>query len=126
MPSEIINATILFTVALLLYSTAIWSERLAQQLKKWHVAVFFCGVLTDALATWITIDFIGAIVLTPHAIFGFTSLFLMVLHFVWAVIVLFSSNKQTLELFHKFGLFVWSIWMLSYLTGFISGIQKVL
>jgi len=125
MPTEIIIATALFTLALALYSLAIWSGRVAQQLKLWQIVVFFFGVSADAIGVWVTVKFIGAIVLTPHAIFGFTSLFLMSLHFLWVLFVFVTSKQQTRRT-HQFGLFVWSIWMLSYLSGFVTGLQKVL
>lgn len=125
MPEALLNATILFSIALVLYTIAIWSERLSRQLKKWHVLVFFAGVVTDFIATWITIEFIGAIVFTPHALFGFAALILMVLHFLWALMVLAHNNQQMVDLFHKFGLFVWGVWLISYLTGFILGMNKL-
>lgn len=124
MPTEIIYATILFTLALILYSIAIWRERLTRQLKLWHLVIFFLGVVADVLGVWITIKLIGSIVLTPHAIFGFTALVLMVLHFCWVLFV-FISNKQRTQFFHQFGLLVWSIWILSYFSGLITGIQKM-
>ena len=125
MPIEIIIATVLFTLALILYSFAIWSGRVASHFKLWRIVVFFFGVSADALGVWVTVKFIGAIVLTPHAIFGFTSLFLMSLHFLWVLFVFISGKEQTRRT-HQFGLFVWSVWMLSYLSGFATGLQKVL
>jgi len=125
MPIEIIIATALFTLALILYSTAIWSGRKSRQLKLWQIVVFFLGVSSDAWGVWITVKFIGAIVLTPHAIFGFSALILMSLHFLW-VFSIFISNKEQTRHTHRFGLFVWSVWMLSYLSGFLTGLQKVL
>jgi len=125
MPIEIIIATVLFSLALILYSTAIWSGRKSPQIKLWQIIVFFLGVSSDAWGVWITVKFIGAIVLTPHAIFGFTALLLMSLHFLW-VLSLFITNKQQTLRTHRFGLFVWSVWMLSYLSGFVTGLNKVL
>jgi uncharacterized repeat protein (TIGR03987 family) len=125
MPEALLNATILFSIALVLYTIAIWSERLSLQLKNWHVLVFFAGVVTDFIATWITIKFIGAIVFTPHALFGFAALILMVLHFIWALMVRVNNSQKMATLFHKFGLFVWSVWMISYITGFTLGINKL-
>lgn len=124
MPIEIIIATALFTLALILYSLAIWSGRKSPQLRLWQIVVFFLGVSFDALGVWITVKFIGAIVLTPHAIFGFSALILMSLHFLW-VFALFITNKQQTLRTHRFGLFVWSVWMLSYLSGFVTGLAKV-
>lgn len=125
MPIEIIIATVFFTLALILYSTAIWSGRKSQQFKLWQIAVFFLGVSSDAWGVWITVEFIGAIVLTPHAIFGFTALLLMSLHFFW-VLFLFITHKAQTSGTHHFGLFVWGIWMLSYLSGFVTGLQRVM
>ncbi|MBQ0719864.1 MAG: TIGR03987 family protein [Gammaproteobacteria bacterium] len=125
MPIEIIIATVFFTLALILYSTAIWSGRQAPQLKLWQIIVFFLGVSSDALGVWITIRFIGAIVLTPHAIFGFAALILMSLHFLWVLFIFINKQQQAIAT-HRFGFFVWSVWLLSYLSGFVTGLQKVL
>lgn len=124
MPPLLLYAVIFFTVALVFYTTSVWSERIQRQLKTWHLVMFGFGVITDLLATWLTIKFVGAIVFTPHAIFGFTSLALMMLHFIWATIVMTQHNKTGLARFHRFSLFVWSIWIISYLTGFILGMQR--
>ncbi|MGV6825813.1 MAG: HsmA family protein [bacterium] len=124
MPSLLLYAVILFTVALVLYTVSVWSERMQGQLKTWHLIIFGLGVFVDAIATWLTIEFVGAIVFTPHAIFGFTSLFLMALHFVWAVTVYVSDKQPGMIQFHRFSLIVWLIWMVSYITGFVSGMQR--
>ena len=124
MPPLLLYAVILFTVALVLYTSSVWSERLQGHLKTWHLVVFGLGVITDAVATWLTIEFVGAIVFTPHAIFGFTSLLLMTLHFIWAVSVFARDRKIAMRHFHRFSLLVWSTWMLSYITGFVSGLHK--
>ena len=85
MPTLLLTAVILFTVALVLYSISVWSERIQDQLKGWHVAVFGAGVCIDVTATLLTIKFVGGIVYTPHALFGFASVFLMICHFTWAL-----------------------------------------
>ncbi len=125
MPIEIITATLFFTLALILYSTAIWCGRKSAQLETWHIVVFFLGVSSDAWGVWITIKFIGAIVFTAHAIFGFTALILMLLHFLW-VFVVFVANKAQPPNTHRFGLFVWGVWVMSYLSGLVTGLEKVL
>ena len=124
MPLEIIIATLLFTLALVLYSLAIWSGRTARHFKLWQIIVFFFGVSADALGVWVTVKFIGAIVLTPHAIFGFSALLLMSLHFLWVLFMFVANRQQTLGA-RRFGIFVWSVWMLSYLSGFVTGLQKM-
>lgn len=125
MPPLLLYAVILFTVALVLYTISVWSERFQRHLKTWHLVVFGLGIVADVAATWLTIEFVGAVVFTPHAIFGFTSLFLMALHFIWAVAVYAGDRKAGMSQFHRFSLLVWSVWMLSYITGFVSGLQRL-
>jgi len=125
-PTLIIYATTLFTLALILYSTAIWSERRSPDIKRWQILVFFIGVVADAWGVWLSYLFVGQLVFTPHAILGFTALILMLLHFVWLLVVFISGNQQKIMYFRRFGLVVWSVWLLSYLSGFVSGIQKLL
>ena len=124
MPEPLLHAGIWFTVALVFYTTGVWSERLYRGLKPWHVAVFALGVLADSLATGITYQFIGAIVFTPHAIFGFIALLLMTFHFLWAITVIIVKNETMKERFHQFSIFAWAVWMFSFLTGFILGIER--
>lgn len=124
MPPLLLSAVALFTVALVLYTVSVWSERIQKQLKTWHLVLFALGVITDVLATWLTIEYVGAIVFTTHAIFGFTSLALMLLHFCWAMIVYIKNKSAGAIQFHRFSLLVWSIWMMSYITGFFTGMQK--
>jgi len=79
----------------------------------------------DALATALTFMEVGGIVWTPHAIMGFISLGLMTIHFGWAVHVIRRGVEHALVNFHKLSLFVWSVWMISYLSGFLLGIGKI-
>lgn len=124
MPPLLLYAVLLFTVALVLYTISVWSERFQNHLKAWHLFVFGLGVFIDVIATWLTIEFVGAIVFTPHSIFSFFSLFLMALHFIWAIVVFTGDREAGKRQFHRFSLLVWSIWIISYITGFASGLQR--
>jgi len=126
MPTQIIYATILFTVALVLYSVAIWSDRHSPQLKRWQILVFFVGVVADIWGVWLSYLFVGQWVFTPHAILGFTALGLMLLHFIWLLLAFKSQDQQKMASFRRFGVAVWSVWLVSYLSGFVSGIQKLM
>jgi len=125
MPTFLIYAVILFTIALVFYTWGVWAERLAKRLKPWHAMVFAAGVGTDVAATWITYAGLGGLVFTAHSIMGFISLALMAVHFIWALIVLARKNEAALTSFHKLSLFVWTIWMISYLSGFVLGMMKL-
>lgn len=121
----LLTAVILFTVAMVFYTCGVWAEKSARRLKKWHVYMFGCGVAVDTLATVLTFMVIGALVFTPHSIMGFISLTLMAIHFVWAVRTLRRGDEHALTNFHKLSLIVWTIWMVSYLSGFLLGMGKI-
>ena len=48
MTGELLISTILISLALVFYSVGVWSERLADRLKGWHL-VFFWGGLAYSL-----------------------------------------------------------------------------
>jgi len=121
----LLTAVILFTVAMVFYTWGVWAEKRAQLLKPWHVYMFACGVGIDTLATVLTYMVVGGLVWTPHSIMGFISLGLMAVHFVWAIVVIRRGDEHALTNFHKLSLIVWSIWMISYLSGFVLGMGKI-
>lgn len=121
----LIYAVIFFTLALIFYSVGVWNERLSKRLKPWHVNLFLLGVITDAIGTWLMFENLGYIKFTPHTVSGFIAFFLMVFHYFWAAIVLKRNNEKQLINFHKFSIVVWSIWMVSYLSGMVLGIQRI-
>ena len=125
MTGLILYAVVFFTTALIFYTTGVWSERLSRRLKAWHVIAFFLGVITDALGTWLMVKNLGYIKFTPHTVAGFMGFFLMVFHFIWATIVIMTNDQQRISYFYHFSLLVWSVWMISYLSGLILGVQRL-
>lgn len=125
MPTLLIYAVILFTVALVFYTWGVWAEFRVRRLRPRHAKLFFAGVCADTLGTVLTYIAIGGLVFTPHSITGFICLALMVFHLIWALLVLRRRKEHALTHFHKFSIFVWSVWMLSYVSGFISGMGKM-
>ncbi len=103
-------------VALVLYSTAIWSERLRGQLFLWMVVMFACGLLCDLTGT--TLMFLSAKArgsIHVHTIAGYLALAIMLLHLIWAVLALKSTKYE--ERFTRFSVFAWGIWVLAFTTG---------
>jgi uncharacterized repeat protein (TIGR03987 family) len=107
----------LFVVALILYSTAIWSDRLSGSLKKWMIACFGVGLLADVSGTvLLCAPATIAWHFTLHTVTGLLSLLIMALHFVWAVLA--SKNPTRFgALFHRWSVAAWSLWMVSFLSG---------
>ncbi len=125
MPTLMIYGIALFTLALVFYSTSVWAGWFSKRLKVWHIYVFLIGLIADYVATILTYISLGVITTTLHSILGFVSIILMTIHVVWAVLIMVRNNEKAMNSFHRVSVVVWSIWMLSYLSGFASGIAKI-
>ena len=124
MSPYLIAGVLLFCLAFVFYTWGVWAERISGRLKPAHIRLFFAGISVDVLATISTFIAVGGLVLTPHALFGFTALALMIVHSLWGAYVLFRKNEHWITHFHKFSLFVWSFWTLSFVSGMVLGMGK--
>ncbi len=125
MPTLMIYGIALFTLALVFYSTSVWAGWFSKRLKVWHIYVFLIGLIADYVATVLTYLSLGVITTTLHSILGFISIVLMSVHVVWAMLIMLRKNEKAMNSFHRVSVAVWSVWMLSYLSGFVSGIAKI-
>jgi len=126
----LVPAIILITAALVFYTIGVWSEHRQRVLKWWHVVFFGVGLLCDASGTFLMTQIaasnnvpgtgVGGGLTTIMAVTGAIALLLMVLHLVWAVIVLRRNRDAEKKRFHKFSLLVWGIWLIPYFTGAIG------
>ncbi|NOZ07417.1 MAG: TIGR03987 family protein [FCB group bacterium] len=124
MPVSVLYSAIIITAALLFYSIGVWSERYSGILKTWHLYFFWLGLLCDTVGTGMMMDNFGNIVFNLHTLTGFSGIFLMVIHTVWATIVIAKNDIVRKEHFHRFSLFVWSFWLISYASGVFIGIRN--
>lgn len=51
MSVKLLLAIIIITLALIFYTIGVWSEHHAGVLKKWHVIIFYCGLICDTIGT---------------------------------------------------------------------------
>jgi uncharacterized repeat protein (TIGR03987 family) len=124
MTVQVLLSVILITLALVFYSIGVWSERLAGRLKGWHLAFFWAGFVCDTSGTGIMMEMSGADVFNIHGLTGLIAILLMLIHAVWASVVLARKNEQAIVNFHKFSLVVWLIWLIPYLNGFIANMRR--
>ena len=110
-------SAILIITAFVSYSIGVWSERIAGRLKGWHLIFFWIGLATDASGTGMMAAIHG-LFLNFHVITGIIALLLMFVHAVWASIVLLGKDERAILNFHKFSVFVWTIWLIPFFTGF--------
>lgn len=109
---------ILITLALVFYTIGVWSERLAGRLKGWHLVFFWGGLAFDTLGTGMMMEMAGQLNADLHGVTGLLAIILMLVHAVWATIVLLRKDEQAILKFHRFSLVVWIIWLVPYFSGF--------
>lgn len=121
----LIYAVVTITLALIFYTVGVWSEKKQGELKKWHLIVFWLGLIFDTTGTTIMSKIAsGGFKLNFHGITGLLAIILMLFHAVWATIVLFKNNENTKANFHKLSIIVWIIWLIPFISGAIFGMAR--
>jgi uncharacterized repeat protein (TIGR03987 family) len=115
-------ATIIITLALVFYTIGVWSERLAGRLKPWHLAFFWLGFVCDTWGTGLMLDMAGGLTADLHGITGVIAILLMLVHAIWATVVLIRKDERWIVSFHKFSVVVWAIWLIPYFSPMIFGL----
>ena len=123
MTDELIISTILISLALFFYSVGVWSERIAGRLKGWHLIFFWGGLVLDTTGTGIMFEIAGGLGTDVHSITGIAAILLMVIHAIWATIVLIRKDDKAITNFHHFSVIVWGIWLIPYFTGFFASMR---
>ena len=126
MNTLLLVSTILITLALVFYSTGIWSERLSRYLKGWHVAAFWLGFMFDVSGTYS----MSRLAQHPfnlmeiHSLTGQIALWLMFIHAIWATYVVRKGSEKLRKNFHRYSILVWLIWLIPYFGGMIMGMTE--
>lgn len=110
---------IIITLALVFYSIGVWSERFQGRLKAWHLVFFWLGLVCDTWGTGLMIDMAGGLTFDIHGVTGVIAIVLMMIHAVWATLVLVKKNEKAILNFHKFSVAVWLIWLVPYFSPMI-------
>jgi len=118
-------AIISITSALIFYTIGVWSEKIQGELKRWHLFIFYLGLIFDTLGTTLMSKIAeGGFQFNFHGITGFLAIILMLFHALWATIVLIKNNQNAKTNFHKFSIIVWAIWLVPFISGAILGMSK--
>ena len=62
-------------------------------------------------------EYVGGMAFDVHGITGLIAIFLMFIHAVWALVVLFKKDEKAITNFHKFSALVWFIWLIRISAG---------
>ena len=109
-------AVIIINLALIFYSIGVWGERLSGRLKTWHLAFFWLGLVCDTWGTGLMMEMASGLTFDVHGVTGMLAILLMLIHAVWATVVLLKKDEKWLLNFHKFSLAVWLIWLVAYFS----------
>jgi uncharacterized repeat protein (TIGR03987 family) len=112
-------AVIIINLALLFYSIGVWSERFQGRLKVWHIAFFWVGLVCDTLGTGMMFDYVGGMSYDIHGYSGLLAIVLMLIHAIWATVVLLKRDEKMIVNFHKFSVLVWLIWLIPYFSPMV-------
>lgn len=115
----LVAAIVLMVLALTCYSIGVWSEKLAGTLKLWHLAFFWLGFVFDTAGTALMGQIAGSFSINIHSVLGALAILLMLVHALWATIILVRKDKEAAEGFHKFSIIVWVIWLIPFVVGLI-------
>ena len=116
-------AIITITSALLFYTIGVWSEKMQGVLKRWHLFLFYLGLVFDTLGTTLMSKIaIGGFQFNFHGVTGLLAIILMLLHALWATLVLIINDDKTKANFHKFSIIVWVVWLIPFISGAIFGV----
>ena len=118
-------AIIFITSALIFYTIGVFSEKKQGELKKWHLLLFYLGLIFDTLGTTLMSKIAkGGFQFNFHGITGLLAIILMLLHALWATIVLTKNDEKSKANFHKFSFIVWIIWLIPFISGAILGMSN--
>lgn len=118
----LILAIAFITLALILYSTAVWWERSMGILRGRHVLLFWLGLACDTVGTTLMGRITGgAFQFNFHGVTGLLAILLMLFHAVWGTVVHASRRPEPKKRFHKFSVVVWAIWLIPYISGMVVG-----
>lgn len=116
----LIYSVIFMLFALVFYTVGVWSEKKQGTLKKWHLSVFWIGLIFDTLGTSLMSKITtGGFELNFHGITGALAIILMLFHALWATIVLVRNDESMKLKFHRLSILVWLIWLVPFISGAI-------
>ena len=88
------SVSIIMAAALVFYSIGVWGERIQGRLKWWHFIFFVLGLICDTWGTGLMFEYVGGMTFDVHGITGLIAIILMLIHALWALVVLLRKNEN--------------------------------
>ncbi len=77
---------------------------------------FVLGLISDTWATGLMFEYVGGLTFDIHGISGLIAIILMLIHAIWAAVVLIKKDEKAIMNLHKFRIAVWLIWLIPYFS----------
>jgi len=120
----LIAAIVFITLALALYTTAVWWERAMGVLRGRHLLLFWLGFACDTTGTTLMGKIAGGpFAFSFHGITGMLAILLMLFHAVWGTVVHAGKRPEPKASFHRLSVAVWAVWLVPYLSGLVFGMS---
>ena len=122
----LIKAVTAITLALIFYTIGVWSEHRAKLLKPAHLVFFWLGLCADMTGTMMMsklADGTSGGLMSAHGITGVIAIILMMIHALWATVVLVRKDENAMHTFHRFSIAVWLIWLVPFVIGMMMGMR---
>lgn len=126
MSPTLIAATVAILLAAVIYSIAVFAEFRSRDLRRWHLVLFWAGLVFDTLGTTLMGQLAGGFQWNIHGTLGVVAIVIMFVHAGWASVVLLLGRERLLRNFHHFSLTAWVLWMVSLITGFAIAIPAMI
>ena len=117
---------VVINLALVFYSIGVWSERFSGRLKTWHLIFFWLGIICDTWGTGLMFEMAGGLTYDVHGLTGLLAIILMLIHAVWATVVLIKKDEKLIVSFHRFSVTVWLIWLIPYFSPMLLRLFNLL
>lgn len=123
----LVAAIVSITLALVFYTVGVWMEKIQRVLKVRHLVFFILGLICDSTGTALMsrlADHSDGSIIGVHGITGAIAILLMIIHVIWASVVLIKKDEKKQQNFHKFSIFVWLVWLVPYFIGMFMGMGR--
>jgi uncharacterized repeat protein (TIGR03987 family) len=124
MSTTLIFAIVSIVTALVFYTVGVWSEKISGRLKAWHTLLFWIGFVFDTTGTTLMTRLAGGMEFNLHGVTGVAAIVLMLTHAIWATLVLALKRESAIRNFHKFSIFVWTIWLIPFVSGMLGAMLR--
>jgi uncharacterized repeat protein (TIGR03987 family) len=120
----LISGIILVFLALIFYSIGVWNEMHQGELKKFHLIMFWIGLLCDILSTLC----MGLVSKTPfeinlHCVTGWIALLMMVFNTLYSTYIFFKGSKKQKQNIKLVSLIIWFVWLVPFVSGMFIGMK---